>query len=87
MQSVNLKISLFSRKVMPRKVILILNVYSSDNFLCESEGCHLFPLQKPNFFKQIHMMEDHQHNDLSTLSRSKNIPIVSITKTLSQNVV
>lgn len=46
-----------------------------------------FPLQQPNFFRQINVMEDHQHNDLPTLSRSENIPIVSITKTLSQNVV
>lgn len=45
-----------------------------------------FPLQQPNFFKQINVMEDHQH-DLPTLNRSENIPVVSITKTLSQNVV
>jgi len=45
------------------------------------------PLQQPNFFKQINVMEDHQHNDLRTLSKLENIPIVSITETLSQNVV
>lgn len=46
-----------------------------------------FPLQQPNFFKQINLMEDHQHNDLATLSRWETIPIVSITETLIQNVV
>lgn len=47
----------------------------------------LFPLRQPNFFQQISVMEDHQHNDLPTLRRSENISVVSITKTLSQNVV
>lgn len=46
----------------------------------------LFPLQQPNFFQQINVMEDHQHNDLPTLSRSESISVVSIAKTLSQNV-
>lgn len=28
-----------------------------------------FPLQEPNFFKQINVMEDHQHNDLPTFKQ------------------
>lgn len=49
--------------------------------MSEQRLMSFFPLQQPNFFKQINVMEDHQHNDLSTLSRSENIPVVSITKT------
>lgn len=56
-------------------------------FYVEAKVDVSFPLQQPNFFEQINVMEDDQHNDLPTLSRSENIPIVSITKTLSQNVV